>query len=174
MLFLSKDLSSAWVCHPLWSCSIIMPWSNLPWMIGSVCLCQSFIWLQETWNVHGPIFDKRVACICRSVADRQAGSHAYPKDDQAAIPLPALENQCRRRRDYIYVRLVLQSIFSQFPSHLLYKGGGCEPLLYPVCDSSGMANIQLLHPWHIISGQSVTAGRSREILIRVSISQETD
>lgn len=28
-----------------------------------------------------------------------------------------------------------------------------------MCDSSGMANIQLLRPCHILSGQSVTAGR---------------
>lgn len=39
--------------------------------------------------------------------------------------------------------------------------GGQELLLHPVCDSSGMTNIQPFHPGHIISGQSVTAGRSQ-------------
>lgn len=33
---------------------------------------------------------------------------------------------------------------------------------YTLCDMAGMANIQLLHPCCIISGQRVTAGGSQE------------
>lgn len=42
------------------------------------------------------------------------------------------------------------------------------------CDMAGMANIQLIHPCCIISGQRVTAGGSQEACDKSLISREED
>lgn len=150
-------------------------------MTASVSFCRRFIWCTGTCNAHGPIFDTSVyLCmyLCetvkqteklqeqireRSVADRQAGRPVYPRDHQTTIS--SCRKSMMRRQEIKYNwGCCCRVKFSQFPHHLLlYRVKGCgghEPLPHPVCDSSGMANIQLLLPCCIIRGQSVTAGRS--------------
>lgn len=133
--------------HPLppWPRSVIMPRSDRLGMTGSVRL--SSIWFRETQNVHGGQFlinmcmrvcmrlceGKRQGDreICgkkirdRSAADRQAGSPVYPQDDQATVPFPAAENQCRSSREIKFIWGCWCWVYSlKFPCHLLYRGNG--------------------------------------------------
>lgn len=116
--------------------------------------------------------DKRGECC------RQTGwQPVYPRDHQ--ITISSCRKSMMRRQEIKYNWGWCRRVrFSQFPHHLLlYRVKGCgghEPLRHPVCDSSGMANIQLLLPCCIIRGQSVTAGRSHRDPDKSHISQEKD
>lgn len=56
----------------------------------------------------------------QSVTARHAGSLVYPKQDQT-IP-SCKKSMSEQTRDYIYQKDGMQSIFLQFPCHLLHKG----------------------------------------------------